>query len=111
MRKTRVVTCLKCKCEFESELDKQGVPYNRLCKKHRNMTENEHWTESLRDLSLLSKVNRRKRSSSAKDVLCENGMWNWYNMSGNWDILFSHEDENEVIKYRNEKLLEKALNI
>ena len=40
--KTKIVKCLKCKCEFESEVDKQGIPYNKLCKKHRKMTESDY---------------------------------------------------------------------
>ena len=40
-KKTKTVKCLNCKCEFESEIDKMGVPYNRLCEKHRYLNENE----------------------------------------------------------------------
>lgn len=29
----KIVKCLKCKREFETEVDLMGVPYSRICKK------------------------------------------------------------------------------
>ena len=111
MKKTRIVTCLKCKCEFESELDKQGIPYNRLCEKHRFMSESEHWAEKFKDITKFYINNQQKRSKNSTDIIFNSNTqtWNWVDSKDSWDIRFSHKNEIEVIKYKNEKILEKAL--
>ena len=79
-KKTKIVKCMKCKCEFESEIDKMGVPYNRLCEKHRKMTESEAWQQDLWDLCnyVSNNINRRKRSKLNSNVYFENGEWVGY---------------------------------
>ena len=111
MKKTRIVTCLKCKCEFETELDKQGVPYNRLCEKHRRMTESEHWAENFKNISKFYTDSQQKRSKGHIDIVFNpiTQVWTWVDSMRNWEEKFSHKDENEVIRYKNFKILEKAL--
>ena len=75
---TKKVKCMKCKCEFESKIDKLGVPYNRLCEKHRKMTENEAWAETMQDISILWRDGRRKKSSINPNVYFEDGYWVGY---------------------------------
>ncbi len=28
---TKIITCLKCKKKFETELDSSGIPYKKIC--------------------------------------------------------------------------------
>lgn len=109
-KKTKIVKCMKCKCEFITEVDKMGVPYNRLCEKHRKMTESEAWQEDIWDLC--NKVNpRRTRSKLDKNVYFENGQWVGYirNVITRVDKeICRGEEEEKVVELRKKYLTENA---
>jgi len=47
-KKTRIVKCLKCKKEFETELDSNGIPYKRICYNCKRNSKNYNTTFAAR---------------------------------------------------------------
>ena len=110
-KKTKIVKCMKCKCEFESEVDKMGVPYNRLCEKHRKMTESEAWQEDLWDLynHVVGNKNKRVQSKLDNNVYFENNQWVGYirnPITMQSKEICRGEEEEKVVELRKKYLTE-----
>ena len=97
--KTKIVKCMKCKCEFESEVDECGIPYNKLCKKHRKMTENESYTETIRDINKLYYKNKRIRSKKDYHTIYEPSVDSWISYNSN---PFINWDKREICRDKDE---------
>ena len=96
---TKIVKCLKCKCEFESEVDKQGIPYNRLCEQHRKMSIKESQAELIRNVyNDINKV-RKRRSKIDKSTFYSplEDIWIGYSISP-----FTFK-KREVCRHKNEQ--------
>ena len=105
-KKTKIVKCMKCKCEFESEVDKMGVPYNRLCEKHRKMTESEHHYKSMLGIKYWYDKNcRNKVSKLDRNVKKIGNEWVAFvrnTITNEERIVYRGFDENEVVEKRKE---------
>jgi len=115
VKKTKTVKCLNCKCEFESEIDKMGVLYNRLCEKHRYLNENEAYAEKLRNISKCYIETAKKASKYDRSIFYNKQLdvWEWYRDNKNGydkEVAYSHKDEMEVVSYKKNYLTNELQN-